>query len=105
MAEEGLWPRLLEAVTSSGSLRILDSYEKYLKELYPDELLQSYSALLDEAAGQVSDREGYRWLAPYLGKLCDYPKGVEEAERLAADWRVRYKRRRAMMEELKNVGF
>lgn len=105
MAEEGLWEQLLDAVISSGSLHVLDSYERYLKELYPDKLLQSYSTLLDKAAEWANDRKGYQALIPYLEKLCNYPKGVATAEQLASNWRLRYKRRRAMMEELQNAGF
>ena len=43
-------------------------------------------------------------MARYLKKLRSYPGGAERAAQLAEDWRTRYIRRRAMMEELRNAG-
>jgi len=47
----------------------------------------------------------YQELVRYLEKLRNYPGGAERAAHLAEDWRTRYIRRRAMMEELRNAEF
>ena len=105
MESEGLWERLMEAVAAAGSLSILDRYEAALKKRYPNEMLEAYACILTKEAAAASDRKRYQELARYLKKLRNYPGGAERAARLAEDWRTRYIRRRAMMEELRNAGF
>ena len=104
MESEGLWERLMKAVTAAGSLSTLDRYEAALKNRYPDEMLEAYARILVKEAAATSDRKRYQELARYLKKLKGYPGGTERAARLAEDWRARYSRRRAMMEELRNAG-
>ena len=105
MESEGLWKRLMEAVTTAGRLSVLDRYEAALKNRYPNEMLEAYACILAEEAAAVSDRKRYQELVRYLKKLGNYPGGAERAAQLAEDWRTRYIRRRAMMEELRNAGF
>ena len=105
MESEGLWERLMEAVTTAGRLSTLDRYEAALKKRYPNEMLGAYACILTKEAAAVSDRKRYQELARYLKKLRNYPGGAEQAAQLAEDWRTRYIRRRAMMEELRNAGF
>lgn len=105
MESEGLWERLMEAVTTAGHLSVLDRYEATLKKRYPNEMLGAYACILTKEAAAASDRKRYQELARYLKKLRNYPGGAERAAQLAEDWRTRYSRRRAMMEELRNAGF
>ena len=104
MESEGLWERLMEAAVKSENLFILDRYEAALKKRYPSELLEAYACVLTKEAAAVSNRKRYQELVHYLKKLRGYPDGAERAARLAEDWRTRYIRRRAMMEELRNAG-
>ncbi len=105
MESERLWDRLMEAVTTARCLSILDRYEATLKKGYPNEMLEAYVCILTKEATAASDRKRYQELARYLKKLRSYPGGAERAAQLAEDWRTRYIRRRAMMEELRNAGF
>lgn len=105
MESEGLWERLMEAVVKSENLSTLDRYEAALKKRYPSELLEAYACILTKEAAAASNRKRYQELVNYLKKLRSYPDGTEQAARLAEDWRARYIRRRAMMEELRNAGF
>lgn len=105
MESEELWERLMEAVIAAGRLSILDRYEAALKRQYSNELLEAYARILAKESAVASSRKQYHELAHYLKKLDRYPGGAERALRLAEDWRIRYSRRRAMMEELKEAGF
>ena len=105
MESEGLWERLMEAAVKSENLFILDRYEAALKKRYPSELLEAYACILTKEAAAASNRKRYQELVHYLKKLRSYPDGAERAAQLAEDWRTRYIRRRAMMEELRNAGF
>ena len=104
MESEGLWERLMKAVTTAGRLSILDRYEAALKKRYPNEILEAYACILTKEAAAASNRKEYQELARYLKKLRSYPGGAERAAQLAEDWRTRYIRRQAMMEELRNAG-
>ena len=105
MKSEELWERLLEAVIAAKRLSTLDRYEDALKKRYPDEVLEAYTRILMQNAAVVSNRKQYQELTRYLKKLRSYPGGAERTARLAEDWRTRYSRRRAMMEELDKAGF
>ena len=105
MESEGLWERLMEAVTTSERLSVLDRYETALKKRYPNEMLEAYARILMKKAAAASNRKQYQELAHYLNKIKSYPGGAERAAQLAEDWRTRYSRRRAMMEELEKAGF
>ena len=105
MESEGLWERLMEAVVKSENLSTLDRYEAALKKRYPSELLEAYACILTKEAAAASNRKRYQELVHCLKKLRSYPDGAERAAQLAEDWRTRYIRRRAMMEELRNAGF
>ena len=105
MESEGLWERLMKAVVKSENLSILDRYEAALKKRYPSELLEAYACILTKEAAAASNRKRYQELVHCLKKLRSYPDGAERAAQLAEDWRTRYIRRRAMMEELRNAGF
>ncbi len=105
MESEELWERLMKAVATAGHLSILDRYEAALKKRYPNELLEAYACILTKEAATASNRKRYQELAHYLKKLRSYPDGAERAAQLVGDWRARYTRRRAMMEELRNAGF
>ena len=95
----------MEAVTSSERLFVLDRYDAALKKRYPDEMLEAYARILMKESDAASNRKPYQEFARYLKKLKSYPDGAERAVRLAEDWRTRYSRRRAMMEELEKAGF
>jgi len=105
MESEGLWERLMKAVTTSRSFSILDKYEKSMKKRYPDEMREAYARILAEQPAIVSNRKQYQELVRYLKKLRGYPGGAKQAAQLAKDWRTQYRRRRAMMEELQNAEF
>ena len=105
MESEGLWERLMEAVVAAKRLSILDRYEAVLIKRYPDDMLDAYANILMKEAAAVSSRKQYQELARYLKKLRSYPSGAERTAQLAEDWRTRYGRRRAMMEELNKAGF
>ena len=63
MESEGLWERLMEAVTEAGHLSILDRYEAALKKRYPNEMLEAYACILTKEAAAASDRKRYQELS------------------------------------------
>lgn len=101
--EEKLYARLLSIIINSESLNILSTFEEYLIPLYSKELLDLYECLLEKKAIPTLGRSQYQGIIFYLRKMKKYPNGDERVEKLVSNWRVKYKVRRAMMEELDKV--
>ena len=102
---ERLFRRLLDRIIQSGSVSAMDRYSPFLRADYPNEVKEFYVQYLIKAARQASDRNMYHNLMPYLKRLHEYPGGGETAKALAEGWKTEYKRRTAMMDELKKAGF
>ncbi len=98
--EEKLYDRLLELVTGSPGLNMLQQYENVLKKDYPGELLQKYKEEVNKMAMRTGDRSKYRQLVALLCRMKKITGGPKVAEEIAAEWRGKYRNRRAMMDEL-----
>lgn len=104
LESEKMFDRLLDEVISNGSIYMMDRYEKVLKKAYPDRMRTAYAAYVKSQAENVSDRRRYKELVVYLKKIASYPRGRETACEIAREWRTLYKRRTAMMDELRKAG-
>jgi len=68
---------------------------------FSDQLVAKYSRTVQKMAEKTGDRKHYRELAAILNEMTDYPSGYAEATRIVQEWRVKYVRRPAMMDELR----
>lgn len=76
-----------------------------MKEKFPEQVRDLYISYLHREAETASDRNRYRELMKYLKKISEYPGGREKAVGIAENWRAKYYRRRAMMDEMRKAGF
>ena len=90
---------------SSNKVGLLDSYEKILRKTMPDRVIKIYSAYLKQAAEMANERKKYKYLMPYLKKISKCDGGETVAKNIVSTWRKEYKRRTAMMDELRKAGF
>ena len=97
---EGLYDRLLECAVSDNGLRIVRKYKDALVPLFSNEILDKYTAEVQKEARFTSVREKYKMLVSVLREMRELPQGEERVQKIAAEWREKYRRRRAMMEEL-----
>ena len=102
---EHLYERLLHAVLAANSSDALVEYEKTLRPLYPNELLSAWKTQITVLAQRASNRKNYYSVMQLLRKLPKYPGGQEAAEQFAKEWRIIYRRRPAMLDELMKAGF
>lgn len=102
---EELYDRLLKTIVESGSIYTLDQYEKVLKKKFPDIVRDTYVNYVRKHAESVCDRKAYKGLMTYLKKITKYPDGRGKADQIAKEWKVIYRRRPAMMDELRKAGF
>lgn len=101
--EEKLYDRLLKNVLDCPGLYKLIRYEECLKDLYPQQLLTKYESMVGKMAERAAARNQYSELVNTLKKMEKYPGGMEKAKEIADSWRVMYKRRKALMDELNRL--
>ena len=101
--EEKLYDRLLVYVLNSPGLYALQEYEKVLKKDYPEQLLNKYKDEVSKMAVHTSDRKNYAHLVSLLRKMQQMKGGSKLVEQMAAEWKVKYRNRPAMMDELRKL--
>ncbi len=107
--EEKYWDRLLELVESSKSnyfsfkMHLVEDYDTYLFPHYPEKVFAIYKKCLLDYAEKNMGRNHYQYIAQTLKKIKNYPNGDTLVQSLLEHFRVIYKKRPAMMEELKGV--
>lgn len=98
--EENYIERLLTLVQiNSNHLEFVDSYAKYLRDKYPNEIIEYYSKAIVIHA-EVTDRKVYEEVAMYMKKMSRINGSEKELNRLLTYFRATYKKRKAMMEIL-----
>ena len=104
--EEKRYNELMNKIEqSSNKVGLLDSYDKTLRKTAPERVIKIYSAYLKQAAEMANERKKYKHLMPYLKKISKCEGGDIVAKDIAASWRQEFKRRTAMMDELRKAGF
>lgn len=105
LVEEQLFERLLQEIQKNNSIYALDQYEKVLKKHLPNEVRDMYVKYVKNGAVRTADRKAYKYLMSYLKKIATYPDGKKIVRDIADCWKQDYKRRPAMMDELRKAGF
>ena len=101
--EEKLYDRLLTYVLNSPGLYALQEYEKVLKNDYPEQILNKYKDEVSKMAVHTSDRKNYAHLVSLLRKMQQMKGGSKLVEQIAAEWKVKYRNRPDMMDELRKL--
>lgn len=105
LGKEGMYEELWQEIFERAELYEIDRYEKVLKKIFPERMLDLYVDYIRKNQMKVSNREQYSDLIKYLKKVTLYSGGEKKAKEIAANWRDVFKRRRAMMDELNKAGF
>ena len=105
LEKEGMYEELWQEIFERAELYEIDRYEKVLKKIFPERMLDLYVDYIRKNQMKVSNREQYSDLIKYLKKVTLYSGGEKKAKEIAANWRDVFKRRRAMMDELNKAGF
>ena len=102
LCEEKLYDRLWELLKDADLHTVL-GYEDVLLPKYSAEILKKYSAYLNQAAMQASGRKAYQEWVRLLKRMEIIDSGKELARQIAENWRIKYKNRSAMMDELRKL--
>ncbi|MCD7808338.1 MAG: SWIM zinc finger family protein [Erysipelotrichaceae bacterium] len=101
--EEKIYDCLLDIVLNDSGLYKLWQYEDVLKEVFPQELLQKYTKELNEMAYRSATRRQYQQWVQYMEKMKKIDGGEKAIQQIVNDWKVRYRNRPALMEELSRL--
>ncbi len=105
LCQEEKYEELMQEIEKNNSVHILDKYEKQLRKIYPERVIQGYLNYIMPEMDRVCDRKHYKYLVQYLKKIAKCKDGKAEAYKVAQLWRTQYKRRTALMDELRKAGF
>lgn len=98
--EEELYDRLLEYVLECPGLYAVQAYESVLKKDYSEQILKKYRDEINKMASTPNTRKYYSELVSLLQRMKKIKGGTKVVESIVDDWKVKYKKRPAMMEEL-----
>ncbi len=101
--EEMLYDRLLIYVLNSPGLYVLQEYEAVLEKEYPEQILNKYKNEVNNMAVHTRDRKHYSTLVSLLRRMQRMTGGAKIVEQIVEDWKVKYKKRPAMMDELSKL--
>lgn len=102
--EEKMYERLLDLVERQNNLNTILGYHEHLYKMYPAELMKLYLPLLDKEAESSNDRSAYRrFLEIILSIYKDIPTGRETLKSQMLRWKMIYRHRPAMMDELNKI--
>ena len=98
--EEKLYDRLLKYVLNCPGLYALQKYESVLKKEYSEQILSKYHDEVNKMAVHTSDRKHYSFLVSLLRRMKKIRGGSKIVKQIVEEWKVKYKNRPAMMDEL-----
>lgn len=105
LENEKMYEQLLKEIKEHPGIYLLDQYESVLKKHFPEKVRDIYADYVERWAERTSDRKSYQGQVIYLKKIARYPDGKELASKIAAEWKQKYRKRPAMMDELRKAGF
>ncbi len=102
-AEEKMYDKLLLCVLASPDINELQKYDGVLKEEYPEQILNKYKNEVENMVMRASNREQYSYMVSLLSRMQEIEGGKKIVEELVKEWKIKYKKRRSMMNELKKL--
>ena len=103
LVEEQDWPGMLACIRKDARFDMLLRYEEIFLEHFPEDSEKLYIIWLRQTADRASNRDEYKQVVILLQNLLKYPNGKDNVALLLREFREKFGRRPAMMEELKKV--
>jgi hypothetical protein len=97
--------KLMDTLLLLRNITLLDTYEPDLRSQFSAQLRDIYAEFVQDEIEYTENRSDYQEMVGYLQKIASYPGGKAVAAQIAQDWKVVYKRRRALVDELTKAGF
>ncbi len=100
--EENKYQKLYNYLMPKADLDVLNSYDKQLIEIDGAAVERKYEKLVRALSQRTSDRTTYKEIATHLKRMRELYMNLT-VDKLLEEFREKYKIRRAMMQELKDV--
>jgi uncharacterized Zn finger protein len=101
--EEKLWDKLLKMVEQNPKIEIVAKNTKYLKDSYPNELIEMYKKVIYDYSDKNTGRDAYIRIADMLKLLTKVKNGKEAAKIIMENLLKNYPKRTAMKDELNKL--
>ncbi len=98
-----MYDKLLLYILNKSGTVALERHLDHLKDIYPKELLHKFRMELDIMAKYASNRSNYRRIVSTLSLMKRINGGDEVIQDIIDNWKDIYKRRTAMMDELRKL--
>lgn len=102
LREEKLYDRLWDVIKDQ-HISSIEGYEDVLLPKYAEEILNTYAAQLNRMATMAGGRKEYQYWVRVLRHMKKINGGKALVDQIVAEWKVKYKNRRAMLDELKGL--
>ena len=102
-AAEKMLPELLQLITQHAEFRLIKTYEPFLLPEFHIEIIGLYERVCEKFAARANARGDYHELASMLKHVQKLDGGKQIVTKLLTSFREIYKRRPAMMDELKSL--
>lgn len=102
-AEENQFDMVMDEIENQKSIYNIKQYSKELKTLYPERCLKLLKEHAQQMAENSNNRHQYQELASFLKFMKEFKGGSEIVTAMINEYRIIYKRRSAMMDELNKV--
>ena len=99
-AYEGLYERLINNIYHEADLSY---YKNRISKDYSGQLLEKYSLIANQKVRNTGSRKHYRDIAETLNDMLSIPGGEKVVSEILNEWKVKYKNRPAMWDELQRV--
>lgn len=100
---EQLYEKLIDVLLRSGDKYLLHQYTGLLSDEYPEQLLQVYQETVEKQAESKGSRKHYYQIVEELRIMKSISGGDKVVDEIIKKWKVQYKNRSAMMDELNRV--
>lgn len=100
---EQLYEQLIDVLLRSDDKYLLHQYTDILSEKYPEQLLQVYQETVEKQAESKGSRKHYYQIVEELRIMKSITGGDKVVDEIIKRWKVQYKNRSAMLDELNRV--
>ena len=100
---EQLYEQLLDVLLRSDDKYLLHQYTDLLSKKYPEQLLQIYRENVEKQAESTGSRKHYYQIVEELRIMKSITGGDKIVDEIIKKWKVQYKNRSAMLDELNGI--
>ena len=100
---EQLYEQLLDVILRSDDKYLLHQYTDMLSDKYPEQLLKVYRERVEKQAESTGSRKHYYQIVEELRIMKSISGGDKVVDEIIKKWKVQYKNRSAMLDELNQL--